>query len=160
MVKRRKKKNHPAPEFCKCLYQREQAFRLCCNMDFIYCLYVFIIKTHIYAWKRSAACHFFESILLYLKHSSLRFKLNGSTGGWWGLCGAQRGWLRAGEGRESRPGHPGPVWRYLGDCSLSCWALTLWTAINRISAPVCMLDFILRTVEGWFSLTTFWNVTG
>lgn len=28
----------------------KKRFWLCCNMDFIYCLYVFIIKTHIYAW--------------------------------------------------------------------------------------------------------------
>lgn len=87
------------------------------------------------------------------KHNSLRFKLNGLTGAG-GACAVRSGVGGAqGEGRESRLGHPGPVWGYLGDCSLSWWALTLWTAINRISTLVCMLDFILRTVEGQFSLS-------
>lgn len=92
---------------------------------------------------------------IMVSHSSMWFKWNGLTGGWCGLCGAQRGRRRSGEGRQIRPGHPGPVWGYLGDCSLSWWALRLWTAINTIPAPVSLLDFIPWTLQRQFSLTGF-----
>lgn len=43
--------------------------------------------------------------------------------GWWGLFGTQQGRWRSGERRKSRPGHPGPVSGYLGDCRLPWRAL-------------------------------------
>lgn len=46
-------KNHSKPGYTNAYmaaYTLNRRFWLCCNMDFIYCLYVFIIKTHIYAW--------------------------------------------------------------------------------------------------------------
>lgn len=50
-------------------YSLKKGFWLCCDMDFIYCLYVFIIKTHIYALTRFASFQQqFISFFLHWEH--------------------------------------------------------------------------------------------
>lgn len=43
-----------------------------------------------------------------------------------------------GKGASAARGYPRPVSGYLGDCRLAWRALTHWTAINAISAPVSL----------------------